>query len=211
MPCTAVVLQKAGIGYHQSILSQDEALLMSGPQPNPIVVTDLQRAALQAIAQDQHEEHGLVTRAWIILLAHQGQGTRQIARYLHLSEDAVARWKQRWRDRVQTGLGETDVRTCLVDAPRCGGPCTITAEQWCQIMALACSDPKESGRPITHWTHRELADEAIKRQIVETISPGHVGQFLKRSRSQAPSQPLLAASGSGPAPAGAHQGRLPDL
>ncbi len=168
---------------------------MSGPKPFPISVTDLQRAALQAIAHNQHEEHGLVTRACIILLAHQGHGTRQIARHLHLSEDAVSRWKQRWRDRARTGLGETDVRTWLSDAPRCGGPATITAEQWCQIVALACSDPKQSGRPITHWTHRELADEAVKRQIVETISPGHLGQFLKSSRSQAASEPLLAASG----------------
>jgi putative transposase len=158
---------------------------MSGPKPFPISVTDLQQAALQAIAHNQHEEHGLVTRAWIILLAHQGQGTRQIARHLHISEDAVSRWKQRWRDRAITGLGETNVRTWLSDAPRCGGPGTITAEQWCQIMALACSDPKQSGRPITHWTHRELAEEATQRQIVATISPGHLGQFLKSSRSQA--------------------------
>lgn len=184
---------------------------MSGPKPNPIVVTELQRAALQTIAQNQHEEHGLVTRAKIILLADQGQGTRPIARHLHLSEDAVSRWKQRWRDRAKTGLGETEVRTWLSDAPRCGGPATITAEQWCQIMALACSDPKQSGRPITHWTHRELADEAKKRQIVQSLSPGHLGQFLKISRSQAPSQPLLAASGSRSAATTAHSRRLPDL
>ncbi len=184
---------------------------MSGPKPNPICVTDLQRAALQAIAQDQKEEHGLVTRAWILLLADQGHGTRQIARRLPISEDAVSGWKQRWRERAQTGLGETQVRTWLCDAPRCGGPATITAEQWCQIMALVCSDPKDSGRPITHWTHRELADEAIKRQIVDTISPGHLGQFLKRSRSEAPPDPLLAASGPGSAPSRAHPRRLPDL
>lgn len=179
---------------------------MAGPKPNPISVTELQRAALQTIAQDQHEEHGLVSRAWIILLAHQGQGTRQIARHLHLSEDAVSRWKQRWRDRAKTGLGETDVRTWLQDAPRCGGPCTITAEQWCQIMALACSDPNDSGRPLSHWTQRELLDEILKRQIVAHLSARHLGRFFKRSGTQASSQPLLAHPAGGSAAGRDHSG-----
>jgi hypothetical protein len=35
-----------------------------------------------------------------------------------------------------------------------------------------------SARPISHWTPRELADEAIQRQILTRISPRHVGRFL---------------------------------
>jgi transposase-like protein len=41
----------------------------------------------------------------------------------------------------------------------------------------------ECGRPVTHWTPRELADEAVKRKIVSSISPRHVGRFLKKSTS----------------------------
>jgi len=37
-------------------------------------------------------------------------------------------------------------------------------------MAVACEPPGDSGRPISHWTPRELADEASKRGIVERIS-----------------------------------------
>jgi putative transposase len=181
---------------------------MAGPKPIPIEVTDLQRCALQALVTNGSEPHVLVLRALIILLADQGNRTRQIARHLHLSEDCVCHWKQRWRDQAHTGLGETDVRAWLADAPRCGGPPTITAEQWCQIMALACEDPQNSGRPITHWTHREVADEAMKRQIVDTISPGHVGRFFKISRSQAASEPLLAASAPRSEAGGADPGRL---
>ena|ERR1700689_875354 len=165
---------------------------MPGPKPVPIDVTHAQRCALQAIVNKTSEEQALVTRARIILMADLGHSTRSIARYLHLSEDCVCYWKQHWRERAKTGLGETQVRDWLLDAPRCGGPPTITAEQWCQIMALACEDPTQSGRPISHWTAREVADEAIKRQIVESISTGHVGRFFKRSRSQAASVPLLA-------------------
>jgi len=40
-----------------------------------------------------------------------------------------------------------------------------SAEDACAIIALACEDPYDSGRAITHWTQRELAAEAIKRGI----------------------------------------------
>jgi putative transposase len=184
---------------------------MSGPKPVAIVVTEAQRSALQTLVNKSSEEHALVTRAWIILMADQGHSTRAIARYLHLSEDCVCHWKQRWRDVAKTGLGETQVRAWLADAPRSGAPPTITAEQWCQIMALACSDPKESGRPISHWTIREIREEAIARHIVENISACHLGQFFKRSRSEAPSYPLLADTGARSAARSAHNRRLPDL
>jgi len=90
-------------------------------------------------------------------------------------------------------LGEAVVER-LQDAPRPGAPATFQAEQWCPIMALACEPPEASGRPISHWTPRELADEACKRGIVETISARHVGRFLKSSRSQTTPQSLLAQS-----------------
>jgi hypothetical protein len=64
-------------------------------------------------------------------------------------------------------------------------------------MALACEAPADSERPISHWTPREVAAEAIKRGIVETISERHVGRFLKARRSQAPSESVLAQSRAG--------------
>jgi putative transposase len=80
----------------------------------------------------------------------------------------------------------------LQDAPRPGKPAIFSAEQWCQIMALACEPPEVSGRPISHWTPRELAAEAVNQGIVETISERHVGRFLKSGRAQTASKPLLA-------------------
>jgi hypothetical protein len=62
-----------------------------------------------------------------------------------------------------------------------------TAEPLCQIVALACEEaPADSGRPTSHWTPRELADEAVKRRIVARISVRTVGRFLvswRRPRS----------------------------
>ena len=69
----------------------------------------------------------------------------------------------------------------LQDAPRPGAPATFSAEQWCQIIALACEPREASGRPISHWTPRELADEARKRGIVGTISTRHVARFYNQA------------------------------
>jgi hypothetical protein len=51
-------------------------------------------------------------------------------------------------------------------------------------VALACAPPKLSGRPIDHWTLRELRDEAIKRQIVADISVSQVCRFLQQAAVQ---------------------------
>jgi transposase len=69
----------------------------------------------------------------------------------------------------------------LEDLPRPGAPLQITADQRCQIEKLACELPEQSGRPIRQWTNPELADEIMKRGLVERISARHVGRLLKRS------------------------------
>jgi putative transposase len=71
------------------------------------------------------------------------------------------------------------IMAVLSDRPRPGTPAKFTAEQVCQIIKVACEEPALSGRPITRWTPRELADEVVKREIVESISPTQVGRFLK--------------------------------
>ena len=78
------------------------------------------------------------------------------------------------------------------DEPRSGAPAKFETEQVVQIVALACQDPEGAGLPITHWTPKELATEAIKRGIVQSISPRSVERFLKGSDPKASSKPLLA-------------------
>jgi transposase len=80
----------------------------------------------------------------------------------------------------------------LADAPRSGAPATFSPEQIVQLVAVACEPPEQSGRPIDHWTARELADEVKKRGLVPDISPRTAGRFLKRGRPATAPQPLLA-------------------
>ena len=46
-------------------------------------------------------------------------------------------------------------------------------------MALACEVPDESDLPLRHWSQSELAREAVRRGIVDSLSHGPVGRFAK--------------------------------
>lgn len=153
----------------------------------PVPVTDRERQQLEALTRQHLCPQQFAVRARIILLADQGVGVRATAVELGIGRSTVQAWRRRW---VQESAGSVAER--LSDAPRSGTPPTFTAEQVCAIIALACEPPQDSGRAITHWTQPEIADEAIKRGLVETISPHSVGRFLKRSGPQTPSQALLA-------------------
>src|SRR5262249_61234199 len=85
----------------------------------------------------------------------------------------------------------------LTDPPPPRTPATFTAEQIVQIVAVACEDPAASGRPVSHWTPREVAAEVRKRGIVATISTRSVGRFLKSGRFTAPSRGILAQRQAG--------------
>ncbi len=178
--------------------------LMSGPAPISIVVSARQQALLERLVRRHTSPQRLVWRAKIILAAAAPQDpNEQIAQRLHLGRETVRRWRQRWAEAqpalaaVEAASGDDAdltelVLTLLADEPRSGAPGVFTPEQIVQVVALACEEPAGSERPVSHWTPRELADEAVKRGIVQHISARSVGRFLKAGGPQAPSQPVLA-------------------
>jgi transposase len=99
---------------------------------------------------------------------------------LAVSLPTVRRWRERWLLLHYVSLSDLDVTARLTDVPRPGRPIQISDTQVCQIVRLACEAPSESGRPITEWTGREIADEAKRRQIVPSISPRHAARLVKR-------------------------------
>jgi putative transposase len=48
------------------------------------------------------------------------------------------------------------------------------------MEVLACEAPSLSGRPISQWSGREIAEEMVQRGIVERISRRHAARFLKK-------------------------------
>jgi len=97
--------------------------------------------------------------------------------------DTARLWRQRWLDLQPISLDHMSIEERLDDLPRPGVPPRLTANQICQIQQLACEKPGESGRPISQWTSREIADEIMKRGIVDKISARHSARLLKRGAS----------------------------
>lgn len=163
---------------------------MQGPKLPAIQLTQRQATVLQRLTRRHSAPQRLVRRAGIILLAAKGAPNTHISRQLGLARAGVRRWRERWlaaHDRLSAAehADPTDkqllrtVEQVLADEARPGAPPTFGPEQVVQIVALSCEPPGDSGRPISHWSGRELADEAQQRGIVESISARSVGRFLK--------------------------------
>lgn len=157
-----------------------------------VLADELLRQELLRQTRCASTQQRFVLRSRIILAAMQGLNNREIAHQLQINISSVAKWRGRWAEVQTVPLSELSVVARLRDAPRSGTPATISAEAYCQILVIACQPPENFGRPITHWTARELADQATDQGIVPRISPRQVGRFLKRSRPEAALEPLLA-------------------
>ena len=173
---------------------------MAGPLPRPITLSPPQQAVLEALLRQHSTPQSLALRVRIVLAAATGRRNVPLAHDLGCTPKTVTKWRARWaaaQSQLAAVEGEAAdlkrmIARVLADAPRPGAPDTFTAEQIVQIINLACTPPADAGRPVEAWTPRELADEAVKRQIVASISPTSVGRFLKTGRAAAASQPLLA-------------------
>jgi transposase len=131
----------------------------------------------------------LVWRIQIVLQAAKGRTNSEIARRVGKDRGTVRLWRARWVEAIplleaarKKGVSKHELsallETILSDAFRSGTPGKFTAEQLAKVIAVACEPPELSRRPITHWTARELADEVVKRRIVEHISSRTVGRLL---------------------------------
>ena len=176
---------------------------MSTLQAVPLGVSPAQLTLLHRLARRQTADQRLVRRANILLALATDSCVEATARRLGLTRLTVRHWRDRWlqatpqlQQAEQEPAPESTLRDLieqvLADAPRPGAPATFSPEPIVQLVAVACEPPAQSGRPIDHWTARELADEVKQRGIVPDISPRSVGRFLKRGRSPAAPQSLLA-------------------
>jgi len=160
-----------------------------GPEPSPIKLTERQKITLAQIIRRQTASQNLVRRANIILTIAEGMNNQQAGQRLTRHRETIRIWRGRWLKATPTLLSVEKekvgppawlglIERVLSDAPRSGTPATFSPEQIVQIVAVAGEKPQLSGRPIRHWTPRELADEVSQRKRVTTISPRSVGRFL---------------------------------
>lgn len=154
---------------------------MRGPKPDPVNLSELARTELKRVVRGHTTAQQVALRGRIILEANAGKNNSQIARELGISVETVRAWRTRWLALQAVAPEDLSISERLSDVPRPGRPSQITAEQTCQLIALACEQPKE--RPISQWTGREIADEVMRRGIIPQISPRHAARLLKKGIS----------------------------
>ena len=157
-----------------------------------VVLSAVQRVALERLVRAPSTPQCVAERARIVLMSAGSQLNVVQAAALGVDPQRVRRWRVRWAAAqpaiaaVEDAEGDDAhvddlVVSLLSDEPRSGRKPTFTAEQVAQIIATACEKPSDCGREVSHWTPRELADEAIKRGIVAGISVRHVGRILEEA------------------------------
>jgi putative transposase len=153
-----------------------------------IHLSEQEREELTRLTKRSRSEQQVVLRARIILASAQGASNAQIARDLQINVDTVRLWRDRWAKGQESDHEEGSPQNArlvhrLQDAPRPGAMPKFTVDQRAQMAALACEAPAKTGRPISQWTGREIADELKQRGIVTEISPRHAARLLKKGAS----------------------------
>jgi len=147
---------------------------MPGPRPKyAIMLIREQEVQLQHLSSSYMVPFAIVQRAQILLCAfrHPEWANATIAQRVGCSVTTVRRWRRRWQ--------ETDR---LHDAPRGGTRRTFTPLQRTRVVALACSAPRQYGKPWQRWSGEKLARVAIEQRIVEGIAPSTIRTWLRHDK-----------------------------
>lgn len=152
-------------------------------------LTETMYNILDELCKRKTAENCIIQRGKIILLAYQGLQNIQISPIVGLGRHAVGRWRRRWQKSYAALLAiqlkepkavlVRSVTDVLRDGHRSGAACKFSAEQVVELVSMACEDPRASGRPVEDWTGAELAEEMVKRKIVNSISVSRVNELLR--------------------------------
>ena len=169
----------------------------------PVELHPRQREILERLSRSRKLERRLAERVQIVLGSADGKRSVDQAAALGVDAQRVNRWRRRFAaaaERLAVATMpevpdeelEAVLLEVMADEERSGVPPKFSAEQLTQIVALACKAPKDVGVPVTHWTPKELAIEAVRQGIVPSISVRHIARFFGGGRSQAASLAVLA-------------------
>jgi transposase len=120
---------------------------MPSPVAVKVVLTDGERAQLQAWARRPKSAQALALRSRIVLAAAEGLGNTQVAQRLGVQRSTVRIWRARFAAHRLDGL---------VDEPRPGRPRTVSDEQ---VEAVITRTLESAPANATHWSTRSLAAE----------------------------------------------------
>ena len=145
-----------------------------------VIVSDEDRARLEAIVADRNRALKHVQRARIVLVSAERRPVLEVARRTGASRPAVWRWQARYAEEGVEGL--------VRDKTRPPGKAPLTTATVARVLALTCAEPPGE---TTHWTGRAMAKaigvslSAIQRiWATHRLQPHRIRTF-KRSKDPA--------------------------
>src|SRR5579875_330677 len=140
------------------VITRREVTVMSR-RAIPIKLSDEERHTLERWVRSPSQEHRLVQRARIVLLADQGLSNQAIAQQIGIHEVQVCKWRRRFAAQRLDGLA---------DQPRSGRPLRYGHDDRLRLIDTVVKPPEVE----SHWSTRSLAAEV-------GISKSHVQRLLK--------------------------------
>ncbi|MCZ7568505.1 MAG: helix-turn-helix domain-containing protein [Ardenticatenaceae bacterium] len=135
-----------------------------------LYVRELKHAEEQQLRQWlDGDDPDLRHRARVILLSSEGYRVPEIGPMVNAHPTNLRKWIHRFNQRGLRGL---------ISARSGGPPPRFTTAQRGQIVELALSSPRDLGLSFSRWTLHKLAEQCVKRGIVDSISHEYVRQIL---------------------------------
>ena len=110
------------------------------------ILSRRERAKMQDLIAHSHDAR-LSLRAYALLWLDDGESVPDIAQHLGVTRQTVYNWASRFQART-----DMEITLRLLDAPRCGRPCTATGIIDPLIDAVIERDPRELDYRSTVWT-----------------------------------------------------------
>jgi transposase len=145
---------------------------MSRRSPFEVRLSVKDRAILEERASSRTAAHAEVVRARIVLLAADGERNVDIARRVGVCVDVASKWRKRFCEEGLAGLK---------DRRRPGRPRRFGSAVVAGIKALACEPPEQRHVPLSRWSSHDLAAQAVREGLVESISSSTVRRWLHAS------------------------------
>ena len=114
------------------------------PKAQEVKLSDAERQGLEKLVKRHQVGQQIALRARIILAAANGLKNKEIVEKFSVTADTARKWRNRWVKLQDISVNDLSLEDRLQDAPRPGAPAKITADQRCQIEALACEKPENS-------------------------------------------------------------------
>jgi transposase len=135
----------------------------------PLTLSEDEQRELKAIVNQGTHSARTIKRAQILLHSHAGKQPPEVAEWLDVCLSTIYHTRQRY---LEEGLA------ALTEKARPGQPPKLDLRQQAAVTVLACSQA-----PAGHarWTVRLLADRVVKAEIVDSIAPETLRQFLKKT------------------------------